>query len=204
MSIPTQLIKKITTLTCSEPKFGKSGGIPKKFSQSVVKIEKKPLRVKITGDLFMMPARSEHEDYGLKYSLGVEFKNADCELFDAVLDKLDIEGWERKECHDEGKIFLALKPNAASTEFTCECNVPIKPLKLASDKLDLGMEVTVDLAVAGWYMQDIDEDVKKYGLSLKVKSLFFGPPPTKRKRKDEDEVRGILCEPHIFINTISS
>jgi hypothetical protein len=181
-----QLIKKINTLTITDPKFGSKKGVIKKFSQSVVKIEKKPLRLKITGDLFMMPNRNESEDYGLKYSIGVEFQESECELFDAILDKLEIDGWERKECHDEGKIFLTLKANAGSTDFTCTSNVPIKPLKLTSDKLDLGMEVTVDLAVAGWYMQD--EDEKKYGLTLKVKGLFFGPQPIKRKRKDDDEV----------------
>ncbi len=188
----SSLLKKINTLTCTEPKFG-TGEKTKKFSNSIVKIEKKPVSLKLTGDLFMLPKRDESE-FGVKYSVGIEFAADDCALFDAILDKLEIDGWDRKECHNEGSIFLNLKPNANHSEFKCIVNPAIKPLKLYNDKLDVGMEVTVDLAVSGWYMQD-DED-KKYGLSLKVKSIWFGPQPAKRKRKEE-EVRGaVIPHPH--------
>ena len=181
-----QLLKKINSLTCTEPKFG--GAKNKKFSNSIVKIEKKPVSVKLNGNLFMLPKRDESE-FGIKYSMGVEFLEEDCALLDAILDKLEVDDWERKECHNEGSIFLTLKPNTGHTDFKCTSNLSIKPLKLYNDKLDTGMEVTVDMAVSGWYMQD--EDTRKYGLTLKVKSLFFGPPPSKRKRKDDDEVRGV-------------
>ena len=185
----SSLIKKINTLTCTEPKFG-FGPKAKKFSNSIVKIEKKPVSIKITGNLFMLPKRDESE-FGIKYSLCVEFSMDDCALLDAILDKLEIEDWERKECHNEGSIFLNLKPNGAHTEFKFKNNVGLKPLKLYNDKFDVGMDVTVDMLVAGWYMQDTidDVEVKKFGLSLKVKDIWFGPLPSKRRRKDEEEVR---------------
>ena len=206
MSYPSTLLKKIDTLTVTPPKFGlNKDKTPKTFSQSVIKIEKKPLKIKMTGDLFMLPNRTEHETYGLKYSLGVEFKSSDCELFDAILDKMDLDGWERKDLHDDGKMYLTLKTAKNLTDFSFTSNLPIKPLRLVNDNLVENMDVTVEFVLSGWYMNTVDdneEEVKKYGLSMKIKSIWFGPetsPSKKRKVEGKVEVRD---DNHIMLNLI--
>ena len=174
MSTAEQILKEIDTLTVSPVKFGKNkDGTPKQFASSVIKVCRQPLRLKLTGDLFMLPNKTEHEEYGVKYSLGVEFSTKDCEIFDAILDKMgETDGYERKEAHDDGKIFFSLKPNTKSTDFTCPMNIPIKPLKLSNDRLDLGMEVTVHFTVGGWWLSGDDP---KYGLTFKIKTVHYGP-----------------------------
>lgn len=181
MSSTQQIQKKIksVSLKTSKPRGD--------FSSTTIKLDGRPLVVKLTGELFYEPTRSEHKEYGVSIKFGVKFEEADCLLFDQLLDLMDADiagEWTRKESHEDGSMFLKLKFNAEQTEFKgLTCNVPIKPLKLASDKIERGMDVTVELAVGGWLLHS-DE---KYGLSFTVKSLYFGKE-SKKKRKDDEEV----------------
>ena len=190
------------TITVTPPKFSKytkddvygnyAKGDTKPFSICAVRTDGKQLKLKLPGTLFMLPMRNEHSEYGVKYSVGVEFNATDLEVLDNALDQMAAhldENWEPKPVHDDGKIFLSLKPKAGDKEFAFDTNVPIRPLHLAHDKIEQFMDVTVEVAIAGWYRTD--DDVNKYGLTLQVRKITWGEEPKKtvRKRKVEDEVR---------------
>lgn len=203
MSSIQSIQKKISTLTTTPPKFKVKKGVLNKFSNTIVKVDGKPLKVKMTGDLFMVPTKTVHDDYGTKYSVGVEFSESDCAIFENILDSMDPEdGWVRKETHDDGKIFLKLRTNASQSEFLTTSNIAIRPSKLHSDKLDLGMEVQVEMDVGGWFMQD--EDEKIFGVTLKVKSIHYGSIVQKKRRKtDDDEVRTLFNPSNVGSNASS-
>ncbi len=103
------------------------------------------------------------------------------------------ESWEQKQVHDDGKIFLNLQANSASTDFVFESNLPVKPLKLQHEKIDQYMDVTVEFTVTGWYLKNDDAEEKKYGLTLKVKKIHWGEEKkvVKKKKTEDDEVRAI-------------
>ncbi|MFA7327761.1 MAG: hypothetical protein WC121_13925 [Candidatus Kapaibacterium sp.] len=173
-------------IVIKNPKFGNNT-----FAQGAIKFNGSPLKLQLKGDLFMLPSRQESEEYGLKYSLGVEFNESDCAVFDKLLDTMaDMKNdneYDRKEAHNDGKIFLSLKPNAKNNDFKCAINLPIKPLKLVNDKIDVGEEVEVDMLVSGWWMAG--ENGCKYGLTLGVKAIRFAngddtQPPAKKKKID--------------------
>lgn len=79
MSSPKTIKSQLDTLKLNPPKYAKytkddpngnySKGDKKSFTQTPIKIGGKPLRLKMTGDLFMIPTRNEHVEYGLKYKV---------------------------------------------------------------------------------------------------------------------------------------
>lgn len=184
---------QLESINVTAPRYtGKS-----EFAQCRVTLDGKPLKVKLTGTLFMLPAKNEHEEYGTTFKMGVEFDEGDMIVFDTVLEKMmevvDDESYVVKPGHEDGNIFFKLPTNKSLSEFTFESNVPIKPGKLGSDKLDQFMPVTVELILSGWYMKKKDEDVKKYGLTFKIRKVCFGnekvrAPPVKKRKTEEDEV----------------
>lgn len=178
------------------PKFpiDKLTGEPKLFSNSTIKVNGNPLKVKLTGRMFMIPTRSEHDDFGLSYKIGCEFdtlsagiKSLDAALLAIGSNLLDGES-QAKEPHNDGTMFLKLPVNSTHTEFKMESNIPIKPTKLLNDKIDQDMDVTVELLVSGWYRNDPEEDGMKYGLSFKMKKIHFGEEKkTKKQKVDLDD-----------------
>ena len=193
MSTIKTLKHQLESINVTGPRYtGKS-----EFAQCRVTLDGKPLKVKLTGTLFMLPAKNEHDDYGTSFKMGVEFDEGDMIVFDTILEKMmevvDDESYSVKPGHDDGNIFFKLPTNKALSEFTFESNVAIKPGKLGSDKLDQFMPVTIDLIVSGWYLKKRDEDVKKYGLTYKIRKVCFGnekvkTPAVKRRKTEEDEV----------------
>lgn len=166
-----------------------------KFTMVQIKNDSKKLKFKIAGEMFYPPAKQEHDQYGVKYTMGVKFSADDCEIFDKCLDGIEEQlqelgesDWERKETHDDGSIFLKLGTNKSHSEFSFSNNLQLKPTCLNHDKLDSGMDVQVELELGGWLMRV--EGEKKYGLTLSIKSIHFGALEKKKKRKvEEDDVR---------------
>lgn len=193
-----QIKKAIDQINVTEPKFflDKKTKEMRKFSVCKISAGNEPISIKISGDLFMLPYRNENEVYGIKYNFGVGFKLTDCALFTKILDKMAVfcpeeENWERKEVHNEnGGVFLNLKPTPNSTGFDCSNNLGLKPTKLEHDKLVKNMEVQVEMSLNGWYLND--GEIKKYGITPKIKNVHFGPQDKRKKRKIDDENEIVL------------
>lgn len=145
----------------------------------------------------MLPQKQEHEDYGTSFKMGVEFNPEDMDILERVIElmcaEINDDDFDVKSPHDDGKIFFKLATNKTMSEFTFESNVALKPSKLNNDKLEQFSMITLDILVAGWYMNNNDDGTKKYGLSLKVQKVWFGGEKSLKKRKkpvqdcDEDE-----------------
>lgn len=198
MSNPKNI--KLNSITIKPPKFNKDST----FAQASIKTNGKAIKVKLSGDLIMVP-RYDKSEYGSTYKFGVRFDDEYCTLFDTLLGKMSAlvgEEYDQKEAHGDGAIFFKLKTNPDQNKFMTRSNVLITPQKYTSEKIEKGDDVTVEFQVGGWYMQDNDKEEKKYGLSFTVKEIWWGGEPvtTKRappKRKaestvaesDDDEVR---------------
>lgn len=193
MSTIKTLKHQLESINVTGPRYtGKS-----EFAQCRVTLDGKPLKIKLTGTLFMLPAKNEHDDYGTSFKMGVEFDEGDMIVFDTILEKMmevvDDDSYSVKPGHDDGNIFFKLPTNKALSEFTFESNVPIKPGKLGSEKLDQFMPVHIDLIVSGWYLKKKDSDEKKFGLTYKIRKVCFGSekvraPVVKKRKTEEDEV----------------
>ena len=180
-------------------KIDKKTGAHRQFCSTPITFQDKPLVVKMTGDLFMKPYRNDHEDYGTAFSIGISF--TDTAVLDRALETvrefltLD-DGWVVKDVFDEGKMFLKLKPTKQFSGWEFTSNIQFKPNKLEHDKIDTGMEVTVELVVSGWYSNRIYQnmEVLQYGLTTKLKDIHFGPQPVKKKRKTDEEEVSYDCD----------
>jgi hypothetical protein len=200
MTTVKTLKSQLNNITVTSPKFTSKS----QFSPCRVLLDGKALKVKLTGNLFMLPAKNEHEDYGISFKMGVEFEEDDMVVFDKVLEemlkKVGDDEFAMKPCHEDGNIFFKLGTNRAMSEFTFESNVAIRPGKLVNEKLEQHMQVTLELTVSGWYLKKKDEDEKKFGLTFKIRKICFGQEKVKhvsKKRKtggggsgekEEDEV----------------
>jgi len=172
------------------------------FSQCRVTADGKALKLKLNGTLFMLPTKNEHDDYGTSFKMGVECDGGDMTIFENIMEKmydeLDDDQYDPKQPHDDGSIFFKLPTNKALSEFTFESNVPIKPGKLHNDRLEQFMPVTLDLLVSGWYLRKNEngvkdengKQVKKFGLTYKIRKITFGGEKarSKKRKTDEDEV----------------
>lgn len=182
-------ITKINTeqLKITGPTFLKS-----KFAPSHVRIGEKPLNVKLTGSLFMLPRKQVNEQYGTKYSMGVKFNETDMIVFDTLLDKMGQaagDGFKIKYAHQEGKIFFKLPLNGSGTEFKLKSNIVMKPNDLESLSIETKSDVTVEMDVDGWYLKE--GKVKSFGLNLELTKVHFGKeckPRSKKRKTSEDEV----------------
>lgn len=159
------------------------------FSQARVTFDGKPLRMKLQGHMFMLPQKQEHDQYGIRYSIGCEFNEDDLVVLESVYDKLKDnvdDDFSGKEVHNEGAVFFKLPTNKAQSEFDFDNNLGLKPMKLNNDKLERQMLVTFDLIVSGWYKSDS----KQFGLSYKFKKIHFGAEKksVKRRKLDDEEI----------------
>jgi hypothetical protein len=140
----------------------------------------------------MLPSKNEHDEYGTSFKIGVECDGEDMLVFENLMEKMydevDDDEYQPKQPHEDGSIFFKLPTNKALSEFTFESNVPIKPSKLTHNSLEQFMPVTLDLLVSGWYLRK--KDVKKFGLTLKIKKIAFGGEKraSKKRKTEEDEV----------------
>jgi hypothetical protein len=149
----------------------------------------------------MLPTKNEHEDYGISFKIGVEFDEDDMVVFDKVLEKMlakcEDDSFAMKPCHEDGTIFFKLGTNRALSEFTFDSNLAIRPGKLGHDKLEQHMQVTLEIAVSGWYLNKKEEDEKKFGLTFKIRKITFGQekskPVVKKRKTEEDEVSLTSC-----------
>lgn len=182
---------KIDKLKMTTPKFiGKS-----KYGNSKISLDGHPLKVKITGNLFMLPVEKTHELYGTTYSMGVEFAEEDMDVFDKLIvmmfSRIGDTDFEIKVPHNGGTIFFKLKTNESGENFEHESNVVISPDQLNHENIERNIDVTVELLISGWYMKS--GGTKKLGLNLKVQKIWFGGEKTKgKKRKIEDDDIEIL------------
>ena len=189
MSSVKTIKNSLDSLTVTKPKYqGKSN-----FSQCRVTHDGKPLKLKLHGNMFMLPMKNEHEDYGISFKAGIEFNEDDMVVFEDIIEKMYDQAndgdYVVKQPHEDGSIFMKLPTNKALSEFTFESNVPIKPGRLDHDKLEQHMAVTVDLLVSGWYLNDKSADVKKLGVTMKIRKIHFGQEKSTKKRKvGDDEV----------------
>lgn len=189
MSLVKTIKHQLDSINVTAPKYtGKS-----EFSQCRVTLDGKPLKLKLTGTIFMLPAKNEHEEYGTSFKIGVEFDEGDMIVFETILDKMlevvNDESYECKPSHTDGSIFFKLGTNKALSEFSFESNVPIKPGKLQNEKLEQHMQITMDLLVSGWYLKKKGVDgEKKFGLTYKIRKINFGGEKVRsKKRKVEDD-----------------
>lgn len=172
-------------LLVAAPKFKKENN----FANGVIKDESgSSFNIKLKGTLFMPPRLFEHEEYGESYKFGVKFDEDDMKPLDQALVKTSTnvgDDWTGKFPHDDGSIFFKLKPNPGKTKFTSPMNVPIKPSKLDNDLISPDMDVTVHFGVSAWYQKE----EKKYGLTIKIKKIWFGDDaePKKKKSKKQPE-----------------
>lgn len=189
MSSIKSIKNSLDSISVTKPKYqGKSN-----FSQCRVTHDGKPLKVKLHGNMFMLPTRNEHEEYGISFKAGIEFNEDDMVVFENIIEKMykeaDDDDYDVKQPHEDGAIFMKLPTNKALSEFTFDSNVPIKPGKLSHEKLEQHMSVTVELMVSGWYLYDKDADVKKLGVTMKLRKIQFGQEkPVKKRKLGEDEV----------------
>jgi len=191
MSLVKTIKHQLDSINVTAPKYtGKS-----EFSQCRVTLDGKPLKLKLSGTLFMLPTKNEHEEYGTSFKVGVEFDEGDMIVFETILDKMqEVIGDDSYECkpsHTDGSIFFKLGTNKSLSEFSFESNVPIKPGKLHNDKLEQHMQITLDLLVSGWYLKKKGVDgEKKFGLTYKIRKIIFGAEkrPSKKRKAEDDEV----------------
>lgn len=186
MSSINTLKKNIAQLMVTAPKYGKGD-----FGSTSVKIDGKPVNVKLTGTLIYKPSEQKSKEYGQKYSIGINFDPVECELFDKILLALrdqvsnTKEHWDPKLPHDDGTMFLKLSTDKNLTKFNAACNIGITPMDLEDDTIDVGMDVTVEMIVGGWFLKN--DECNKYGLSFKTTKVTFGtvekPKARSHKRK---------------------
>lgn len=179
------LKNRLDDIEVSGPKFTSKSV----FSQARVTLDGKPLRMKLQGHLFMLPQKQEHDEYGVRYSMGCEFNEDDLTVLECVFDKIKDhvdDDFCGKEVHNEGAIFFKLPTNKAQSEFDFENNLGLKPMKLQNEKMERQMLVTIDLIVNGWYKSDS----KQFGVSYKFKKVHFGAEKkvVKRKRVDDEDI----------------
>ena len=99
MSNPKNI--KLNSITLKSPKFTGDNN----FSQASIKTNGKAIKVKLSGDLIMVP-RFDKSEYGSVYKFGVRFDDDLCTLFDTLLGKMSAlvgEDWIQKEAHNDGK-----------------------------------------------------------------------------------------------------
>lgn len=184
------LKNNLSSIEVSAPKFTSKSD----FAQSRVTLDGKALKVKLVGEIFMLPSKNEHEDYGTSFKMGCEFDEGDMIVFETVLDKMLEEvdaSFKVKPSHEEGKIFFKLPTNKNMSEFTFDSNVPIKPGKLGHDKLDQHMPFYIELIVGGWYLKKLEMgEERKFGLKFTIKKIHFGEEKkiVKKRKVEEDEV----------------
>lgn len=190
MLSPTEIISKIEEFKCTEPKFLTG----KEFAMVRFRLGNKPMKVKMTGDLVRPLERSESE-YGLHYQLCVRFDEEECEYLDHILEMMsdEIKGeqeFDAKQAHREGLMFIKVPTDPKHTRFKCDINIPLTPIKLKHDLNEADEEVTIEMALSGWFRKA--DDGNKYGIRTKVTKLHFGPVNTKTKKKRKQEEEEVL------------
>jgi hypothetical protein len=166
-----------TKLSVTKPVF-KKGTI---FGASKLTLDGGPLKLKLTGNLFMPPRMQESLDYGVKYSMGVEFEQESLKVLDETLLLLAKElgsGYECKPSHNDGSVFINLP--VKEEKFSFKSNISLKTDNLPNDKIEAKSNVTVEVEVGVWILNS--KTAKKFGVSLKPFNIIFERVPGKKRR----------------------
>jgi hypothetical protein len=155
-----------------------------KFANSKITYKGVPLTMNLVGTVFMPPKMDSFKgtnfvDAPPAFSMGVNFEQAALQAVDELLEMLgEHEGPEfsPKPVHKDGSVFFKLQHE--NNLFKFSSNIDITP-----DNIQVAQHspVKVEFEVQGWFLKD--EDVKKYGLRLKVLKVFFGEEQKKKRRK---------------------
>ena len=168
-----------------------------KFSRIILK-KQGASTMKLTGTLTFVPTKQDHDEYGTKFSFGVRFEESDMEEFDQCLETLSQQiktklGFEptTKDFHNDGVIFFKIPVNGEHSKFTCVISPSITPRKLDHSSIQTDEDVMIEFSPSAW-VQQVDEESAKCGISCKIKKIQFGPRPMKKKKtksddKDEDD-----------------
>lgn len=185
----------ISKLKITDPKWMKGS----KFANSKITYKGKVLTNKLVGNLFMPPRMDKFE--GNKevdaptYSMGVNFDQGALQGVDTVLEMLGEhveEGFTAKRVHQDGTVFFKLQHEDNLFKFSS--NIDITPDNI---QVEQHTSVKVEFEIAGWFLRD--DDVKKYGLRLKVVKVLFGEEEKKRRRK-----KTLSSEEEVDIPSVSS
>jgi hypothetical protein len=185
----------ISKLKITDPKWSAGS----KFANSKITYKGKPLTSKLVGNLFMVPRMDKFvgnkEVDAPTYSMGVNFDQGALKAVDEVLEMLGehVEaGFTAKPVHKDGSIFFKLQHEDNLFKFSS--NVDITP-----DNIEIEQHTTVkvEFEIGGWFLRD--DEVKKYGLRLKVVRVLFGEEEKKRRRK-----KTVSSEEELDVPSVSS